>query len=262
MDGLLLALIISFAINMIAFVFAYFFKTDKLTDLTYALTFILINLFIFLSLQSTSINRILVLLMIIIWAFRLGIYLFIRINKIKKDNRFDEFRHKFFSFLGFWVLQAATVWIVSLAALFYFRSSSSEIYYLGIIIWLAGIVIETISDYQKFKFISDKRNKNKWIDSGLWHYSRHPNYFGEILCWIGLWITILPSLTIIQRIIAALSPLYISCLILFISGVPILEKKAMEKWGNDHRYEDYVKRTSSLIIWPIKEKMKNNIKKK
>lgn len=249
MEQILLSLITSILLNIILFFPAFFLRTDKLTDASYAITFIIVISLLFLSTEG-SINRIIVASMIFLWAIRLGIYLFIRITKIKKDNRFDDFRHKFWSFLGFWLLQGATVFIVLIPSTFYFKSTSSNIYIIGIFIWLLGLIIETIADYQKFSFISDKDNKGKWIDNGLWHYSRHPNYFGEILCWLGIWIAVLPSLSHLQKIISIIGPLFISYLLIFVSGIPLLEKKANEKWGHNPKYRDYVNTTSTLVLWP------------
>jgi steroid 5-alpha reductase family enzyme len=251
-EEIILALIVSILLNLVLFLPAFFLKTDKLTDGSYAITFVLVTLILFLRAEM-SINRILVALMIFLWALRLGTYLIIRINKTKKDNRFDEFRHKFWSFLGFWILQGITVFFVLIPTIFYFKSPSSKIYIIGLFVWFIGLIIETISDIQKFRFISDKNNRSKWIESGLWHYSRHPNYFGEILCWLGVWITVLPALSLWLRIISIIGPLFIAVMLIFISGIPILEKKAKEKWGHDHRYEDYVRRTSMLLLWPVKE---------
>lgn len=256
MDGILLALIFSISLNLAMFFPAFFLRTDKLTDISYALTFAAIAIFLLYRSESIA-NKYLISLLVFIWAARLGAYLLIRITKIKKDERFDNFRHKFFSFMGFWLLQGITSFIILIPSIFYFESNTSKIYLIGVLVWLAGICIESAADYQKFKFILNKNNKNKWIESGIWHYSRHPNYFGEILCWLGIWIAVLPSLTLWQRILSAISPIFISVMLIFVSGIPLLEKKADERWGHDHRYENYKRRTSILILWPVTKKQKN-----
>jgi steroid 5-alpha reductase family enzyme len=118
--------------------------------------------------------------------------------------------------------------------------------YLGIIIWATGLVIETIADAQKFMFNNDPEKKGRWIDEGLWHYSRHPNYFGEILCWIGIYVyAFYPEFE--QGLVGLISPLFIILLLLFISGIPLLEKASDEKWGHNHEYKKY-KRTTSVLI--------------
>jgi steroid 5-alpha reductase family enzyme len=258
MNSILLAFLISVGLNIVMFFPAFILRTDKLTDISYALTFALVTIFL-LVLGDITMHKIIIAVCIIIWAIRLGTYLLIRISRMKKDSRFDNFRHKFFPFLGFWVLQGITVFIVLLPSIFFFRISSPQVYFIGILIWATGLIIETVADYQKYTFIQNKKNKGKWIDSGLWHYSRHPNYFGEILCWLGIWIAVLPSLPLWQQIAGALSPLFISIMLLFISGIPLLEKQGNERWGKDPNYQQYLRNTSSLILWPSK---KENKKKK
>ncbi|HEY5714424.1 MAG TPA: DUF1295 domain-containing protein, partial [Candidatus Gracilibacteria bacterium] len=104
----------------------------------------------------------------------------------------------------------------------------------------------TVADHQKFTFKSKSENKNKWIDSGLWRCSRHPNYFGEMLCWSGIFVYCIPVLSGWEWA-SIISPLWISLLLIKISGVPILEKKQDQKWGEDPAYQKYKKDTNCLI---------------
>jgi steroid 5-alpha reductase family enzyme len=239
MQWLIQSLIISILLNLLMFIPAFLFKTDKLTDISYSLTFILLSL-IMIFYKDVYIVSIL----IIFWALRLGIYLLIRIIKIKKDKRFDNIRNSPLKFLGFWFLQGISVWLISVPLLLL---NNNNVSYFGIFIWVIGLLIETIADYQKFKFILNK-NKN-WISSGFWKYSRHPNYFGEILCWIGIYVTVLPGLNLLNSFIALISPIYIIVLLLYVSGIPILEKKSFKKWGHLKEYNDYLKKTNLLIPW-------------
>jgi len=231
------------------FLFAYKFKTDKLTDISYALTFIFLALLSFFTKEFSNFKLIL-LLMLLLWAFRIGIFLFIRIGKIKKDRRFDGIRENFFKFFMFWFLQGITVWIVLLPSLMFFNSGTqiSLITWIGFAVWFIGLAIETLSDLQKYQFNKNNK-KQKWISTGLWKYSRHPNYFGEILCWVGIYFFTFSSLSTIQKIFSINSPLFISILLIFITGLPKLEKYADKKWGKLKEYQKYKKKTSILIPW-------------
>src|SRR4030042_2425833 len=241
-------LFISLAIQIALFIPAYKFKTDKLTDLSYILTFILLSIMALLR-NSATLSKFVLLFMILIWGLRLGVYLFIRINKTKRDSRFDEIRIDFFKFLSFWIFQGISVYIVLLRTLFFFQSKVyiSLLSYFGLGVWLAGIITEAFADQQKFNFINNTENKGKWVDIGLWRYSRHPNYLGEILCWIGIYFYTFSSLSFTFRLIGLLSPLTIIALLLFVSGIPKLEEKADKKWGSDKKYQEYKKKTAVLI---------------
>lgn len=233
---------ISLAINILLFIPAFWFQTDKLTDFSYSLTFIIL---ILLSLIMNGLNplNIILSLLIIVWALRLGTFLVIRIWKSKKDKRFDGIRERFSSFIKFWLLQALAVWIILIPTLF-FMQSPTEIFVPGLAIWLIGVLIETIADYQKYQF--SRKNPGKLYTDGLWKYSRHPNYFGEILCWIGIYLMVIPSLQISEIIVSLASPLFIAVTLIFITGIPPIEEFAKKNWKE---YEDYKKKTSMLIPW-------------
>lgn len=252
MNIFILSLCVSIIFNVLMFVFAYVWKTDKLTDLSYTISFIVITLSFFLFSPITYYS-IIILILILFWSLRLGGYLFIRIRKIKRDKRFDERRNNFFAFLKFWLLQGISVWVIMLPIITFFDSENASIFFVfsivGLVVWGIGFIIETIADLQKYKFINDPINKGKWIDKGLWYYSRHPNYFGEIIVWIGLFLFLLPVFSGWQIIIALISPLYIFILLRWVSGVPLLEKSAINLWGDNIEYLKYKKNTNMLIIW-------------
>lgn len=235
---ILQALLLSLGFNIFMFFFAFAFKTDKLTDLSYSLTFIALAVIALLT-QPFTLGLAALIGMILIWAIRLGTFLFIRINYQKKDDRFDEMRGSFIKFLGFWLLQAITVWVVILP-LFLFTGKAI---YIGALIWLAGLIIESAADWQKFSFKNKKANAKKFISTGLWKYSRHPNYFGEMLCWIGVYVYVGSWLY------GLISPIYIILLLSFLSGIPLLEKKANKTWGKNKDYQEYKRTTSLLIPW-------------
>lgn len=241
-------LLIALGINILMFIPAFKFKTDKLTDLSYSLTFIIL-IILALILSNITTTKIILSLMVLAWGLRLGIFLFIRIRKMKKDKRFDGMRESFFRFLKFWVLQGFAVWVILIPSLFFINSKINEVIWPGLIIWALGLIIESIADFQKYAFKQDKKNKDKFIQTGIWKYSRHPNYFGEMLCWIGIYVFVFNSLTYIQKIIALSSPLFIIILLLFVTGLPMLEKYADKKWGKQKDYQEYKRKTSILIPW-------------
>lgn len=251
---LLTALGISVGVNILMFIPAYLFKTDKLTDISYAATFVLVSLY-GLAVGGITGPKLVLFTLISLWALRLGSYLLIRIRKMGKDSRFDDMRDKFWSFAKFWLLQGVTVWAVLVPSIL---SLNNEIVhtptymYIGVAVWLFGLVVEAIADLQKYKFINNPTNKGRWIESGLWKYSRHPNYFGEILVWVGVYLFTLSSLVGWNALIGLVGPLYIAILIIFVSGIPLLEKSADKRWGDNPEYREYKKRTSQLIPLPHK----------
>jgi len=253
--NLLFSLLMSFSIQVLFFAIAVSFKTDKVTDLSYGLTFIIIAyLNMFINRTFNPLQLILVL-MITLWGLRLAAYLFIRILKTGRDKRFDKIRNRFFKFAQFWFLQAVSVWIIMFPSILFLNPdielTASLFNIIGGLIWSAGLIIETLADWQKFVFKSNPENKRKWIQSGLWKYSRHPNYFGELLCWWGVFIYVLPYLNGLMYI-SIIGPLFISFLILKVSGIPILEKKYDQRYKNNKEYKKYKKTTSVLVLMPKK----------
>lgn len=252
MSLLLIALLISLGIQMILFLVAYFLKTDKLTDFSYALTFIVLAVYAFILTGASGIAFILFTL-IVLWALRLGIYLVIRINKEGKDARFDSMRESFVRFFAFWLFQGVTVWVILLPLFFYVASDLklfSFVSLVGVLLWIKGFVIETLADAQKFRFKNNPKNKNTFIQSGLWKYSRHPNYYGEFLMWLGIYLFTLPTI-IANWYWGLFSPLYILFILLFISGIPKLEKSYQKRFKK--KWEAYKKKTSVFILWPPRQ---------
>ncbi len=261
MNMIVLALIVSLAINLIMFIPAYMFKTDKLTDISYSITFSVLAFFGYYRSVHNKLDT-LILILVLVWAIRLGGFLFIRINKIGKDVRFDDMRDHFLAFLKFWLLQGSTVFIVMLAPILGFEQKNSRISLLtliGIAVFLLGLVIESVADAQKFRFNSHIINKGDWIDVGIWRASRHPNYLGEMLVWVGMYLVVASSLTSSGLLFALLSPIFIIVLIFFVSGIPLLEKSANSKWGKIQEFNKYKSEVPLLIpnIRSIKRIIKN-----
>ncbi len=246
------SLIISLGINVFFFLIAITRKTDKVTDLSYSMTFLVISIYYLTQMSSPTLSLLIPSFLVIIWSIRLGIYLFIRILKIKKDERFNQMHDKPLRFAGFWVLQAFTVWLVQCPLSIFFSSQPHPGYLTinlaGAGIWLIGLVIESISDYQKYRFKIQPENKNRWIDSGLWYYSRHPNFFGESMLWWGIFIYLAPTLTGWSWL-GLIGPLFITLMLLFVSGIPLLEKKADNKYGKNPDYQAYKTRTNLFVPW-------------
>ncbi|HET7630027.1 MAG TPA: DUF1295 domain-containing protein [Candidatus Saccharimonadales bacterium] len=253
---LLSTLLTALIINFLLFLIAYRRQSDKLTDFAYALSFIVVVITAFTVSQHRTAVSVAASLAVLVWALRLGGFLVYRIRKTGKDKRFDDIRRDFTKFLKFWLGQGLVAWVLLLPLLFASSSPAGNIswlFWLGLIVWLAGWLTELVADAQKFRFKQRADSQGKWIDEGLWHYSRHPNYFGEITIWIGIYLTVFVSLSPLERLVGLISPLAIAISLLFISGIPPLEKYADAKWGKDKDYRAYKRRTSLLIpLWPRK----------
>ena len=245
-----LAVGLAYLIQWLVFIPAFLYQTEKFFDLTGSLTYISVTLIaVFLS-PVVDGRSLLLLALVIIWAARLGIFLFTRIRKAGKDSRFDEIKPNFWRFLNTWTIQALWVSFTLAAALVAitttYRKGLGLFALIGFLIWGFGFVFEVVADAQKSRFRAEPQNKGKFIDTGLWARSRHPNYFGEIVLWIGVAVIALPVLQGWQWI-ALISPLFVTFLLTRVSGVPMLEKSADEKWGGQPEYEAYKTRTPVLI---------------
>ncbi len=251
-SAILLSFVVSLAVNAAFFVIAAIRKTDVVTDLSYSLSFAVLAIVLPLSGASEPVQLIASLL-VLIWAARLGVYLFRRILRIKVDHRFDQMRDKPLRFARFWFLQAITVAVVMLPVSYLLGEDdppgSGPWMIAGAAIWLIGLVIEAVSDAQKSAFKGKKTEGERFITSGLWKYSRHPNYFGEILVWWGLFLFSVPFLHG-AAFAVVLGPVFITVLLLFVSGIPLLEQSADAKYGDDPAYREYKRRTSILLPLP------------
>lgn len=248
-----LAVGLAFLIQWIAFIPAYINKTEKFFDLTGSITYITVVLVsVFLS-PTIDGRSWLLMAVVVIWALRLGTFLFTRIRAEGEDRRFREIKVSFPRFLLTWTLQGLWVTFSLAAALAaitsHVKADLGVFAFVGFIVWLIGFGIEAIADWQKSKFRSNPENKGKFISAGLWSWSRHPNYFGEIVLWVGVAVIALPILSGWTWLML-ISPIFIILLLTKISGVPMLEKIADEKWGGQEEYESYKANTSVLILWP------------
>ena len=242
-----------YLIQWIVFIPSYLKRTEKFYDLTGSITYISVVILSTILSRKMDAHTLIILVFVMIWAARLGTFLFKRVMAAGEDRRFREIKKSFARFLSAWTLQA--LWVTftlaaALAAITSLRSIPLDAFAaIGSLLWIAGFSIEVIADYQKSKFKADLANKGKFIRSGIWAWSRHPNYFGEIILWSGVAIIALPVLRGWQWV-TLISPLFVTLLLTRISGVPMLERRADEKWGGQADYEEYKMNTPVLIPMP------------
>ncbi len=245
-----LAAIIAFGINWLAFIPSAVAQTEKFYDLTGSVTYISVILTALLLASPVSMRGIIVAALVCVWALRLGSFLFRRVLKDGHDSRFDAIKVDPTRFLVAWTLQGLWV-LVTLACALVIITSQKQIgldawFWLGLTVWIVGFATEVIADQQKSAFRSNPANKDKFITTGLWAWSRHPNYFGEITLWTGIAIMTIPVLSGWQWV-CLISPVFVTLLLTKVSGIPLLTKKAQKKWGNDQDWQDYYNNTPALI---------------
>ena len=239
-----------FLIQWVLFIPAYLFKTEKFYDLAGSSTYIFAVSYILYD-SSQNLTNLILGTAIIVWAVRLGSFLFFRIKKAGEDKRFKEIKQSPTRFLLAWSLQGMWVSMCSLCALTALSTENGVVLngylYLGFGLFLTGFLIEIIADKQKSKFRSNLDNKNKFINTGLWSKSRHPNYLGEIILWLGISIMSISSLSGLQYL-TLVSPLFTYLLLVYVSGVRLLEESGNKKWGHLNSYKEYVKNTPVLFF--------------
>ena len=244
---------LAFLIQWLTFVPAYLLQSERFYDLTGGLTYITVTTLAVLLAPELDGRSLLLLALVVIWASRLGSYLFRRIRKAGKDERFDEIKPFFFRFLNAWTLQGLWVSLTLAAALAAItttvRKDLGIVELIGLLVWAGGFVVEAAADRQKSRFRADPANRGRFISTGLWAWSRHPNYFGEIVLWVGVALIAVPVLRGWQWV-TLLSPVFVAFLLTRVSGVPPLEKRADEKWGGQDDYEAYKARTPVLAPRP------------
>ncbi|KAK4702709.1 hypothetical protein P7C70_g3520, partial [Phenoliferia sp. Uapishka_3] len=299
---LAITFLISLGLQGALFIISFSLQTDKLTDLGehfYAFwktvgqsdvwltlggsaNFFLLAIVTLTAGNTFYTRNIVASVLVLVWSARLGGFLFFRVLKTGKDGRFDEMRSKFFSFMGFWAFQLFWVWTVSLPLTILnspnvsdpslgggnpaFGSSRDIV---GIIMWAIGFASEAISDQQKYMYKSSKPPKGAINDRGVWHFTRHPNFFGEIFLWWGMYILCLePAVAHAigsgarkAQYASIVGPIFITLLLFFVSGLPLAEKPTAkkyylmshgqnplpgDKWAD---YKAYLSRTS--ILFPI-----------
>lgn len=246
---------LAFCINWLAFLPSAAAQTEKFYDLTGTLTYMTVT-GVALGLSGEfDIRALIVAGCICIWCARLGLFLFTRIGAAGEDRRFRQIKTNPIRFLTAWTIQGLWVTLTAAAALAILtsekRAGVDAFLIAGLALWVVGFAIEVIADGQKSAFRKDPANTNRFVTTGLWAWSQHPNYFGEIVLWTGIAVMAIPTLQG-WAWITLISPVFVTLLLTKVSGIPLLDKSAKERWGEDKTYQAYIARTSKLIPIPPK----------
>ena len=253
-ENVLRVVILAFLIQWVAYIPAYVFQTEKFYDLTGSLTYLSVTWYALIlasgNFASANVTNIVIVLLISLWALRLGSFLFMRIHKDGEDKRFRTIKPSATQFFMTWTLQGLWVSLCSMCALTAISSDGGVVvnamFYFGLGLFVLGFSTEIVADNQKSKFRSFSENKDKFITTGLWAKSRHPNYFGEIVLWTGIAVMSFSSLEGWQYL-TLISPIFTYILLVYVSGVRMLEARADKKWGDD---EDYIKyKSETPVLW-------------
>lgn len=247
--------VLAYAINWLVFIPSSIAKTEHFYDLTGSITYLTVIAVAVIFTDNLDVRAQLAACMVAVWAARLGSFLFIRIRQDGQDDRFDNIKINPIHFFFAWTLQGLWVLLTAACALAIITGGKNVpigvIGSIGIVMWLVGFLIEVIADGQKRAFKRNPDNAGKFINVGLWSYSRHPNYFGEILLWAGMAVLAIPILSGAQWV-TLISPVFVFLLLTRLSGIPTLTEKAKRKWGDNVDYQAYVAKTSLLIPMPPK----------
>jgi len=241
--------LVAFSIQWIAFVPAYLKQTERYYDLTGSATYLSVTALAIILTPEPGLRGWLIAGCIAVWAVRLGSFLFRRISTDGADSRFDKIKPDPMRFLFTWTLQG--LWVVVTAACGLAAITASDdspmgwLGWTGFAVWLAGFVIEVTADNQKRRF-RELHGSDRFINTGLWRLSRHPNYFGEIVLWLGVALMALPAL-FGWTLATLVSPLFVFVLLTRVSGVPLLERKGKKRWGEDTAYQEYCRATPVLV---------------
>ena len=240
----------AFAAQWIAFVPALLGRTERHFDLVGSATFTGAIGFALVAHGAFDARSLLIAAMVVIWAARLGTFLFRRIRRDGYDRRFARLKTSAMPFFMTWTLQGLWVSVTlscALAAVTASRAAALDwTIAVGTALWGFGFAIEVAADHQKQRFRSAPDNAEGFIDTGLWAYCRHPNYLGEILLWTGIAVVALPALHGASYV-TLISPVFVWALLARISGIPMLEARAERKWGNEPAYQAYKARTPALL---------------
>ena len=219
------------------YLFSLYKKRNDVADTAWGIGVVVLSLFCFI--LNPTIKQLVTFILILIWGGRLSWHIYKRNKNKPEDYRYQKFKKN--SYLTVFMTQGFLLWLISFSYIF----SDFNFFwfnYLGILVWVAGFSFEAIADFQLKNFLKNPKNKGEILQSGLWAYSRHPNYFGESLLWWGIWLF---NLFLNQNWWTIIGPLTITYLITKVSGVPLLENKMSQ----DPKFQDYRRRVSVFIPW-------------
>jgi steroid 5-alpha reductase family enzyme len=246
---------VGFILHWIAFIPAFIYQTEHYFDLTGSISYLGAIILAVVLHPGMDMRGLIISVMIAVWAARLGSFLFMRVKKAGQDRRFNEIKTRFFRFMFTWTLGGAWVFITMAAGLAAITSTTQQVvgipFFIGTALWVLGFGLEVVADSQKTSFRRQPENAEKFITTGLWQYSRHPNYFGEIILWLGIAVMAAPVLSGWQ-LVTLISPVFVFLLLTKVSGIPMLEKSGLERWGSDPKYQRYISITSPLFPLPKK----------
>lgn len=240
---------------LIFFIIGQLIKNNSIVDIGWGMGYIVLIAFHMLTATAVTLSAFVISILVVIWGLRLSYYIAKRNLGKEEDVRYKEMRlkwgrhQKINAFFKVYMLQALFMYIVATPIMISFASGDSMLrstIYIGIVIWIIGFLFESIADMQLKSFKADPKNKGRILTTGLWKYSRHPNYFGESLMWWGIFFVALSSF---NGIMAIWSPILITYLLVFVSGVPMLEAK----YKNNEEFIEYAKRTSIFFPLPPKK---------
>jgi len=247
--------LVAFGINWLVFIPSSAAKTERYYDLTGSITYVTVTLVAVLMSDDLDARAFIAAAMVIVWAVRLGTFLFRRIRRDGRDGRFDEIKTSPLRFLSAWTIQGLWVLLTAAAALAIITTTERRdlgwVAYVGIFVWVAGFTIEAVADRQKSVFKQNPANDGRFITTGLWAWSRHPNYFGEITLWTGMAIMAVPVLSGWQWVVL-ISPVFVTLLLTRVSGIPMLEARSDKRWGDEEAYQAYKAATPVLVPRPPK----------
>ena len=231
------------------FVVSLLKKRNDVADVAWGLGFVLMVWVSFVLSDDSGIRGLVVGTLVSIWGVRLAWHIHGRNKGKAEDYRYLAWRKewgKWFyvrSYFQVYLLQGAFLFLIVLPVLLINKNAGGDLGLLdalGVLAWLVGFFFETVGDAQLARFIKNPANKGKLMQDGLWRYTRHPNYFGEVTQWWGLWLI---ALAVPYGALGIIGPITITSLILKVSGIPMLEKKMEE----NPEFAEYKKRTSVFI---------------
>ncbi|KAJ3016356.1 hypothetical protein HKX48_004075 [Thoreauomyces humboldtii] len=258
-NSLVTSLYIDFGIQMLAFAISAPLRTERFYDLSGALTFITCTLVALLwrrdgeVVSGLAARQIILACLVMVWSSRLGFFLARRVSKTE-DKRFEKYKQNPITFFPVWVMQAIWVFMTCWPAWIVIGNPSSSqpsIYIsdgFGIAIWVYGFALEVTADAQKSAYKNE--HPSDFVRTGVWRWSRYANYNGEISLWIGAFILAARGFVDKWQWVSIVSPLFVACLIVFVSGIKLSEKGQEERYGTRPDFRQYKAQTSKFFLWP------------